>query len=104
MNVSLQMPKPEARGQKPDVRHRVAVLVQENFGVAVDATKLRAVNVTPLLNRSAVRNFLLEFARSARPFNKFNRVSEETLLSVNNGVRMYCQNHVRRMPSKGRTL
>ena len=66
--------------------------------------KLGSVNPTPLLNRTAVRDFLLEVAKDQRPFNKFTRVSEDTLIRANAVVRSFCVTHVRGMPSKGQTL
>jgi hypothetical protein len=66
--------------------------------------KLRSINPTPLLCRSAVRQCLLDAAKQHRPFNKFNRVSEETLIAANEAVRQFLVSHVKRMPSKGRTL
>jgi hypothetical protein len=66
--------------------------------------KLRSINPTPLLCRSAVREFLLDVAKQERPFHKFTRVSEETLLAAQGAVRTFLVNHVKHSPSKGRTL
>lgn len=64
----------------------------------------RTLNPTPLLCRSAVREFLLDAAKAHRPFNKFNRVSEETLIAANAMLRQWCVSRVKAMPSKGKTL
>jgi hypothetical protein len=62
------------------------------------------VNPTPLLCREHVREFLLDLAKQERPFHNFTRVSEETLIAAQGAVRTFLVNHVKRMPSKGRTL
>lgn len=62
------------------------------------------VNPTPLLCRAAVRRLLLDVAAQHRPFNKFNRVSESTLIEANEAIRSWCVQHVKRAPSKGVTL
>ena len=59
---------------------------------------------TPLICRRRVREFLLETAKQLRPFNKFSRVSEDTLMQANAQLRAFLVSHVKRMPSKGRTL
>jgi hypothetical protein len=71
---------------------------------AVPGEKLKALNSMPLINRTHVRNFLLEFARATRPANKFNRVSEETLREIHEAVRQMLMARVHRTPSKGRTM
>lgn len=63
-----------------------------------------SLNATRFLNRSACRAFLLETAKHLRPFHPFRRVSEQTLVALNESVRMAMVNHVKRMPSKGKTL
>ena len=70
---------------------------------AVDE-KLRAINPTRLLCRQAVRELLLELARRERPFHKFTRVSEETLITANEHLRVYLIGVVKRLPSKGKTI
>lgn len=62
------------------------------------------VNPTPLLCRSKVRALFLDTAKRERPFNKFTRVSEDTLVQANEVLRAWCVQHVKRMPSKGQTL
>lgn len=76
-------------------------------GVGPGATSPRAassVNPTPLLNRKAVRNFLLERAAQLRPFNKFERVSQETLNRIDAELRARLTAMVQRLPSKGKTI
>ena len=68
------------------------------------AEKLGSVNPTPLLCREHVRRYLLDSAKQLRPFNKFNRVSEETLIAANEVLRAWCVGHVKRLPSKGKTI
>lgn len=72
--------------------------------VGHDVGKLKAVNPTPLLCRAAVRRFLLETAKRERPFNKFKRVSEDTLVAANAELRRWLVSRVKSMPSKGVTL
>jgi|GEM_PF-4512122 len=66
--------------------------------------KLKSVNSMPFINRTAVRNFLLEHAKATRPHNKFRRVSEETLRDIHEAVRQMLIARVHRTPSKGRTM
>ena len=65
---------------------------------------LATLNATPLLCRSKVREFLLEAAEQHRPFNKFSRVSEDTLVAANAMLRQWCVSRVKSAPSKGVTL
>jgi len=65
--------------------------------------KLRAINPTPFLCRSAVREFLLDQAKRTRS-HKFTRVSGQTMIELNELVRQWCINRVLRLPSKGRTI
>lgn len=67
------------------------------------ATKPRALNPTRFLCRSEVRKFLLEFAREVR-WQKFERVSEQTLIDINEQVRQLLISRVKRIPSKGKTI
>ena len=69
-----------------------------------ESERLYSINPTPLLCRSKVRDLALDLARQLRPFNKFNRVSEETMIAANEAVRQFLEGHVKRMPLKGRTL
>lgn len=65
---------------------------------------LKSMNSMPFINRTAVRNFLLEHAQATRPHNKFRRVSEETLRDIHESVRQMLIARVHRTPSKGRTM
>jgi hypothetical protein len=65
---------------------------------------LKSVNSMPFINRTNIRNFLLEHAKATRPHNKFNRVSEETLRDIHESVRQMLIARVHRTPSKGRTM
>lgn len=78
-------------------------------GVAGDSRELVApkarpasLNPTRFLNRSEVREFILETAKTRA--HKFTRVSEETLVHINEVVRTACIGVVKRAPSKGKTL
>jgi hypothetical protein len=66
--------------------------------------KFKAPNPTPLLCRSAVRELLLELARRERPFHKWTRVSEDTLITANEHLRVFLIGHIKRLPSKGKTI
>jgi len=65
--------------------------------------KLGSINPTPLLCRSAVRTFLLDYAKKTHS-HKFTRVSEETLIEINQAVRTHCIRCVTRLPSMGKTI
>ena len=62
------------------------------------------MSATRLINAKQVKQFMLEVAAKNRPFNKFNRVSNDTLLRAHETLRSFCIEHVRRHPSKGKTL
>lgn len=66
-------------------------------------SKPRALNPTRFLCRSEVREFMLDFARRYRT-HSYTRVSEETLIEVNEAVRQLMIARVRRLPSKGKTI
>ena len=57
----------------------------------------------PLINRDQVRAFLLDLAKRNR-HHKWTRVSEDTLLTLNEKVRAWCVHYVGTIPSKGKTL
>jgi len=57
----------------------------------------------PLLNRSAVRQYLLDQAKKTRA-HKYTRVSEDTLIAANEHLRQWLNARVRQMPSMGKTL
>ncbi len=67
------------------------------------STKPRVLNPTRFLCRSEVRKFLLHEAARTRA-HKFTRVSEETLIEINEHIRACLVSYVRRLPSKGKTI
>jgi hypothetical protein len=69
----------------------------------VASNKSPALNPTRFLCRAQVRNFLLEYARENRA-HKYSRVSEDTLIEINEQVRYFLIARVRRLPSKGKTI
>lgn len=79
------------------------MLTEGNEGNEAPARRFRGLNPTRLLNRAAVREFLLEQARLTRA-HEFTRVSEETLIEINEVVRSHCAAIVRRLPSAGKTI
>lgn len=62
------------------------------------------MNAARLLNQAAVKELLLEAAAQHRPFHKFTRVSKETLIHLNEIVRAAAVDHVKRLPSAGKTI
>jgi hypothetical protein len=72
-------------------------------GLSAVAQKSRALNPTRFLCRSEVRKFLLEHAKATRT-HKFERVSEATLIEVNESLRQFLVKTVQRLPSKGKTI
>lgn len=69
----------------------------------VDSDDLRAINPTPHLNRSKVREFALDVARQTRG-QKFERVGASFLLRIEAAVKHAIREQVRIHPSKGKTL
>jgi len=63
-----------------------------------------SLNPTRFLNRAEVRKFLLAHAAATRPANRFSRVSEMTLVDLNEKLRALMTGFVHRAPSRGRTL
>lgn len=93
MSVSLT----EAGSRKPEAREPIS-------GLRSPISGCRPVNPTPLLNRKAVRNFLLERAATLRPFNHFERVSQDTLNRIDAELRARLTGLVQRLPSRGKTI
>ena len=58
----------------------------------------------PLINRTQVREYLLDTAKQNRPSNKFTRVSEETLIAAEAYLRAWCVSRVHKTPSRAKTL
>lgn len=67
------------------------------------AARPRVLNETVFINRAAVRDFLLEHAAGTRA-HRFERVSKETLVRVNECARQCMISIVRALPSKGKTI
>jgi hypothetical protein len=57
-----------------------------------------------LLNRSALKRYLLDRARVIRPHHRLSRVSEETLEWMENNLRNQSSELIRRHPAKGSTI
>jgi hypothetical protein len=57
-----------------------------------------------LLNKSHVRQFALDSAKTLRPAHPFNRVSQEFLDRVEGNLRQFIANEIRRLPSVGKTI
>ena len=81
-----------------------AVTIEHAQDEVNDARISDHTNPTPLLCRSACRELFLDTAKKLRPFNKFNRVSEDTLVWLNAQVRQLIVARVKAQPSKGKTL
>jgi hypothetical protein len=59
---------------------------------------------TSLLNRAALKRYLLDRARQMRPHHRLSRVSEETLEWLENSLRNQASELIRRHPAKGSTI
>jgi hypothetical protein len=57
-----------------------------------------------LLNRAALKRYLLDRARVIRPHHRLSRVSEETLEWLENNLRNQASELIRRHPAKGSTI
>jgi hypothetical protein len=76
----------------------------ENENLTTDNNqKLSALNITPLLNRSAVKKFALDLSKANRA-GRFNRVSLEFLERINARLKNIIREEVQRHPSLGKTL
>ena len=65
--------------------------------------KRTALSPTKFINATNCRQFLLEWSRENRS-HQWERVSAETLVKLNEIVRVAMVGHVRSMPSRGKTL
>ena len=65
--------------------------------------ELKSLNPTPFLCRAHVRKFLLEQAARTRA-HKYTRVSEQTMIEINEMVRRYCVHRIAALPSLGKTI
>lgn len=59
---------------------------------------------TNLINSKAVKALLLDTAKQERPFYTWTRVSRQTLIMLNETVRLAAVSHVKHLPSKGKTI
>jgi len=57
-----------------------------------------------LLNRAALKRYLLDRARVIRPHHRLSRVSEETMEWLENNLRNQASELIRRHPAKGSTI
>ena len=57
-----------------------------------------------LLNRAAVRRFILDTVSGTRPYLRITRVSQEALDQIEAWLREKIRGEVARHPSKGRTF
>jgi hypothetical protein len=60
--------------------------------------------MSSLVNRAALKRFLLDRARVLRPHHRLSRVSEEALEWLENGLRNQASEMIRRHPAKGSTV
>ena len=57
-----------------------------------------------LLNRAALKRYLLDRARVIRPHHRLSRVSEEALEWLENNLRNQASELIRRHPANGSTI
>ena len=57
-----------------------------------------------LLNKAAVKKYLLERAKTLRPGHPFTRVSAEVLDEIDSYVRNLCDSEIKRQPACGTTI
>ena len=60
--------------------------------------------MSSLVNRAALKRYLLDRARVIRPHHRLSRVSEETLEWLENNLRNQASELIRRHPAKGITI
>jgi len=60
--------------------------------------------MSSLLNRAAIKRYLLDRARVIRPHHRLSRVSEEVLEHLENSLRNQASELIRRHPAKGSTI
>jgi hypothetical protein len=60
--------------------------------------------MSSLLNRAAIKRYLLDRAKVIRPHHRLSRVSEETLEHLENNLRNQASELIRRHPAKGSTI
>jgi len=60
--------------------------------------------MSSLINRAALKRFLLDRSKVLRPHHSFTRVSEEALERFENSLRNQAVELLRRHPAKGTTI
>jgi hypothetical protein len=60
--------------------------------------------MSSLLNRAALKRYLLDRAKVIRPHHRLSRVSEEALVWLENNLRNQASELIRRHPAKGSTI
>ena len=60
--------------------------------------------MSSLINRAALKRYLLDRAKILRPHHEFNRISEEALEHFENQLRNHADQLIRRHPAKGTTI
>jgi hypothetical protein len=60
--------------------------------------------MSSLINKAAVKKYLLERAKQLRPGHKFTRVSALTLIELESLLRNLCDSEIRRQPACGQTI
>jgi len=60
--------------------------------------------MSSLLNRAALKRHLLERAKALRPYHPFTRVSEDTLIHLENQLRIVADSFIKSHPACGTTL
>ena len=60
--------------------------------------------MSSLVNRAALKRYLLDRAKVMRPFHPLNRVSEEAIEHLENSLRNGAAEMIRRHPAKGSTI
>jgi hypothetical protein len=60
--------------------------------------------MSSLLNRAALKRFLLDRAKVIRPHHRLSRVSEEAMEWLENNLRNQASELIRRHPAKGSTI
>jgi hypothetical protein len=60
--------------------------------------------MSSLVNRAALKRYLLDRAKVMRPHHRLSRVSEEALENLENMLRNQASEMIRRHPAKGSTI
>jgi len=60
--------------------------------------------MSSLVNRAAMKRYLLDRAKQMRPCHRLSRVSEEALEWLENSLRNQATELIRRHPAKGTTI